>query len=93
MTEDSGAVIVGVDTHADVHVAVVIDHLGRVRGTREIPATPAGFGELIGWAGRFGTVARAGVEGTGAYGAGLARFLAGQGVEVIEVNRPNRQHR
>jgi transposase len=36
---------------------------------------------------------RVGVEGTGAYGAGLARHLRGQGVMVIEVDRPNRQER
>lgn len=93
MTESHDAVIVGVDTHVDQHVAVVIDHLGRVQGTLEIPTTTAGFRQLLRWARQFGTVARAGVEGTGAYGAGLTRFLTGEGVEVIEVNRPNRQHR
>jgi transposase len=41
----------------------------------------------------FGAVSRVGVEGTGAYGAGLARFLRRAGVEVIEVDRPNRQAR
>ncbi len=40
-----------------------------------------------------GELARAGVEGTGRYGAGLARYLAGCGVEVVEVIRPNRQAR
>ena len=33
------------------------------------------------------------MEGTGAYGAGLARLLRGQGLMVIEVDRPNRQER
>jgi transposase len=33
------------------------------------------------------------VEGTGSWGAGLARFLTARGIEVIEVNRPNRQRR
>ena len=45
-----------------------------------------------GWRG-FGTVDRVGVEGTGAYGAGLARHLRGEGLVVIEVDRPNRQER
>ena len=36
---------------------------------------------------------RVGVEGTGSYGAGLARHLAAAGVEIVEVNRPNRQTR
>jgi transposase len=41
----------------------------------------------------FGVVATVGVEGTGCYGAGLARHLTRAGVEVLEVNRPNRQLR
>ena len=42
---------------------------------------------------RHGVVCQVGVEGTGSYGAGLARFLTGEGVEVVEVNRPDRQRR
>jgi len=34
-----------------------------------------------------------GVEGTGCYGAALARFLSAQGRVVFEVNRPDRQAR
>ena len=86
-------VILGVDTHRDVHVSVVIDELGRVQGTTSTPATRAGDRQLLRWARGHGEVRRAGVEGTGSYGAGLARHLAAAGVEVIEVNRPNRQHR
>src|SRR5881397_374426 len=41
----------------------------------------------------FGILARVGVEGTGAYGAGLARHLRSRGVVVIEIDRPNRQER
>ena len=93
MTDTLDAVIVGVDTHAEIHVAVVIDRLGRVQGTAEFPTTTAGYRQLLGWARRFGAVTQAGVEGTGAYGAGLTRFLTSEHVEVIEVNRPNRQHR
>ena len=47
---------------------------------------------MHGWLTR-SAAARVGVEGTGAYGAGLARYLRGRGVEVIEVDRPNRQLR
>jgi transposase len=93
MADERDAVIVGVDTHADVHVAVVIDELGRVQGTLEVPTTRAGCCELLTWARSFGTVTRAGVEGTGAYGVGLTRFLIGEGIKVLEVNRPNRQQR
>jgi len=38
-------------------------------------------------------VAAFGVEGTGSYGAGLARYLRSEGAVVIEVIRPNRQAR
>jgi transposase len=41
----------------------------------------------------FGTIERVGIEGTGAYGAGLARHFHGSGVVVIEVDRPERQKR
>jgi transposase len=82
-----------VDTHADVHVAAVVDQLGRLLGTTSIPTTPAGYQQLVAWAARHGQVERAGVEGTGCYGAGLARHLRAAGVEVIEVNRPDRSMR
>lgn len=85
--------VVGVDTHAETHTAVVVDGLGRVQGTLEVPSTPAGYRQLVRWAHGHGELAVAGVEGTGAYGAGLARHLAAVGVEVIEVDRPNRQRR
>ncbi|MFF0228649.1 IS110 family transposase [Streptomyces sp. NPDC004629] len=85
--------VLGVDTHKDVHVAAVTDHLGRVKGSEAFPATAAGYVELLSWAGEFGDIRRAGVEGTGSYGAGLCRFLQAQGVEVIEVNRPDRAKR
>jgi hypothetical protein len=34
----------GVDTHAEVHVGVALDHLGRVLGNRTVPTTPADAG-------------------------------------------------
>jgi transposase len=83
----------GVDTHLDTHVAAVLDGTGGVLGVESFPTTRAGFTELHDWMIRFGDIERVGVEGTGAYGAGLARFLRGWGLEVIEVDRPNRQTR
>jgi transposase len=91
--DDTGRVTGGVDTHKDVHVAAVLDHLGRILATKAFPTSPRGYSQLLGWMRRFGTVARVGVEGTGTYGAGLCRYLVDHGVEVIEVNRPNRQRR
>lgn len=86
-------VVLGVDTHLDVHVAVVIDVIGRVLGTESIIPSKAGYQHLFEWASSFGFIARAGVEGTGTYGAGLTKHLAELGVDVVEVNRPNRMHR
>lgn len=83
----------GVDTHKDTHVAAVVDSTGRILGSEAFPATKAGYARLWGWLCRWGRVERVGVEGTGTYGAGLARYLAGRGVAVVEVNRPNRQVR
>jgi transposase len=83
----------GVDTHLDVNVAAALDPVGGLLGVAEFPTTLAGHRELLGWLSGFGPVARAGVEGTGSYGAGLARFLRAAGVAVVEVDRPNRQAR
>jgi transposase len=83
----------GVDTHADVHVAAAVDQVGRVLGTQAFPADAAGYAGALAWMRAHGELAKVGVEGTGSYGAGLARYLAACGVEVVEVIRPNRQAR
>jgi transposase len=83
----------GVDTHVDVHVAAAVDANGGVLGVESFVTTPVGYAQLHGWLSAFGAVERVGVEGTGAYGAGLARHLRGHGLVVIEVDRPNRQER
>ncbi len=86
-------VTLGVDTHADFHVAGVIDPLGRHLGHASFDATVSGFEALLGWANDIGPVTLAGVEGTGVYGAGLARFLTAESVTVVEVDRPDRKTR
>jgi transposase len=83
----------GVDTHADVHVAAAIDHNGGVLGIESFLTNEAGYENLVGWLTSFGPVTRVGVEGTGSYGVGLTRFLTATGIEVVEVDRPNRQVR
>jgi transposase len=90
---ETRAITGGVDTHADVHVAAALDAIGGLLGVQEFPATAAGYGRLLGWLGGFGTVCLVGVEGTGSYGAGLARHLAAAGVRVVEVDRSDRQDR
>ena len=93
MVDRGRRVVGGVDTHKDIHVAAAVDDVGRILGTAEFPTTTRGHRALLAWLGRFGVVVRVGVEGTGAYGAGLARYLAKAGVNVVEVDRPNRQTR
>jgi transposase len=91
--EDEPAITGGVDTHAGVHVAAALGPLGALLGTRAFPAGPAGYADLLAWLAGFGRVAVVGVEGTGSYGAGLARHLAAAGVRVVEVDRPDRRDR
>jgi transposase len=86
-------VTVGVDTHAEVHVAVAKDPLGRRLDATSVATTPAGYAQLLGWAQRLGEIDAWGIEGTGSFGAGLARFLRGHGQVVVEVNRPDRAAR
>src|SRR6266516_3513885 len=90
---ETRAVTGGVDTHADLHVAAALDSIGGLLGVQEFPATPDGYTRLLGWLGGFGAVCLVGIEGTGSYGAGLARHIAGAGVRVVEVDRSDRQDR
>ena len=83
----------GVDTHLDVHVAAALDGIGGLLGVESFATTAAGYGELTDWLCSFGSVVRVGIEGTGSYGVGLARYLHGAGIAVVEVNRADRQAR
>jgi transposase len=96
MTDNDEAtqrVIGGVDTHKDVHVAAVLDELGRLLATATFATTTIGYRQLHHWLCGYGEVLAVGVEGTGSWGAGISRFLRARGLNVIEVNRPNRQTR
>ena len=90
---DARKVIVGVDTHKHVHVAVAIDTWGIRLGDRSCAADSDGYQQLITWAERHGRVAAFGIEGTGSYGAGLARAVRRAGHQVLEVNRGDRRTR
>ena len=85
--------VVGVDTHQDAHVAVVIDRQGVRLGELHTVATIKGYGELERWSRSLGEIQAFGIEGTGSYGAGVARFLTRRGYTVVEVNRPDRSTR
>ena len=93
IVEAARAVTGGVDTHLDVHVAAALDPVGGLLGTEGFTADPAGYKAMLSWLEGFGEVAKVGMEGTGSYGAGLARFLRHQGIEVVEVDRQSRQAR
>ena len=93
MVDAARSVTGGVDTHLQLNVAAAVDAIGGLLGVEEFPTTRTGHDELLRWLKGFGPVARVGIEGTGSYGAGLARSLRREGVEVVEVDRPNRQSR
>ena len=90
---ENRAVTGGVDTHLDVHVAAALDPIGGLLGVESFPTTSAGCQSLLAWLAGFGTLERVGIEGTGSYGAGLARHLQAAGVTVVEVNRADRAAR
>lgn len=78
--------VVGVDTHARSHTLALVDPaIGAVQGSATFPTTPAGLSRAVAW-----IVKRAGgptlvvIEGVGAYGAGLARRVVAEGLQVVE---------
>jgi transposase len=93
IVEAARGVTGGVDTHLDVHVAAALDPLGGLLGTERFETNSAGYKALLAWLESFGDVTKVGIEGTGSYGSGLTRYLRRRGVEVIEVDRPNREER
>lgn len=86
-------VIVGVDTHKHVHVAVAVDATGLRLSDHRIPVDTVGYQDLERWATSLGRVMSFGIEGTGSYGAGLTSFLRRQGHRVTEGNRSDRRAR
>ena len=89
-------IIIGVDTHKHTHAAVAITGLGARVAELTIKVGRHGYRRLEAWAAALGTVHAFGIEGTGSYGAGLARALRDGGYTVHEVSRPDcrlrRQH-
>ena len=76
MVSDSTRFVTGgVDTHKEVHVAAVVDRLGRRLGCESFPTTTAGYEALLEWMRGFGPIDRVGVEGTGSWGAGPVKIL------------------
>lgn len=92
-TRPRKGVVGGIDTHADVHVAAVVDEHGGLLATGSFTADVAGYARLHSWLESYGPVIGIGVEGTGSYGAGITRFLRTHGLTVHEVMRPDRSTR
>src|SRR5215211_1028715 len=90
--DEVNEVILGVDTHLDIHVAVALDQLGRRLGQTTVPTSTRGYARLLRWAEGFGIVGCVGIEGTSSYGAGLLRYLRSAEIPVVEVERPKRRH-
>lgn len=93
MTQPAVEVTGGVDTHRDTHTAAAVDPAGRVLGSAQFPTTPAGYTALLDWLTSLGSLRLVGIEGTGVYGAGLARHLHTAGIAMVEIDRPDRKTR
>jgi transposase len=89
MHDDQIVVIGGIDAHADTHPAAALDRRGALLGTRSFSTTFAGYSERLAWLRGVGHVEAVAVESTGAYAAGLTRYLREHDVAVIEVNQPH----
>ena len=87
-------VVIGVDTHKHVHVAVALDDGGGRLADRPFPAERGGYEQLLDWATAFGAKKLIfAIEGTGSYGAGLASAVRRRGLGVVEVLRTDRRDR
>ena len=92
-TTPASDVVIGIDTHKQTHTAVALSAIGAHLGAITVPVSREGYQRLEAWARAFGRVRAFGMEGTGSYGAGLARNLQTGGYRVLEVNRPDRSAR
>jgi transposase len=95
MLADQLDYIVGVDPHRDSH-ALAIVHVGSGAVVFEstVLANSDGYTEALKLVELHAPTRRAfAVEGTGSFGAGLTRFLTGQGERVLEVGRLRRERR
>jgi transposase len=88
INDPTNQLILGVDTHLDLHVAVLVNMIGQVVRTEVLETNNKGYNRLFKWCNSFGQLLKAGIEGTGTYGAGLSRFLVSNNISVYEVNTP-----
>jgi transposase len=95
MLADELDFVVGVDPHRDRHaLAIVRAATGAALFELQVAASEHGYAQALCLAEREALGRRAwAIEGTGSYGAGLARFLAARGERVLEVGRIRRERR
>jgi transposase len=94
MLADTVELVIGVDTHKQTHTAaVVVAASGAMVEQMTVPATPAGYRQLLQLARQQQGQRVWAIEGTGGYGAGLTRFLHGHAEQVVELDRPKRAAR
>jgi len=88
--QDSDVVVIGgVDAHTDTHEAAALDQRGALLGTETFATTFAGYAALLDWLRSFGRIDVIAIESTGAYAAGLVRYLREHDIRVLEVNQPH----
>ena len=86
--------VIGVDTHKHTHTAAVVAATtGAMLQQLTVPATPAGYQQLLELADRHDGRRVWAIESTGGYGAGLTRFLHAHAEQVVELDRPKRTAR
>lgn len=77
-------IVAGVDTHKDTHHVAVVNMTGQLLGDRSFSADAAGYRHILDFVSRFGLIEAIGIESSGAYGAGLTRYLIAAQVTVLE---------
>src|SRR6058998_4411794 len=95
MVADSLDFVIGVDTHRDAHaLALAAAPSGALLLEAVVEASADGYRDALAFARAHARGRRAwAIEGTGCYGAGLARFLLARGERVLEVGRLRRVRR
>jgi transposase len=94
MLADLVELVIGVDTHKHTHTAAVVAATtGAMLQQLTVPATPAGYQQLLELADRHDGRRVWAIESTGGYGAGLTRFLHTHAEQVVELDRPKRTAR
>ncbi len=95
MLADQLDYVIGVDPHRDLHALAVVHVLsGAVVFETTVAANSDGYAHALKLVDAQASGRRAfAVEGTGSFGAGLARFLSGRGERVLEVGRLRRERR